>query len=292
MNKKLRKYIANTFPEPIKVSLYKAWQFSNDIRLTLYPVRYRTSLTNAFVCTVHKAGSQWIKSIIFDSQVYKYSGLKPQDIRSYGVEEKNYPNTKYNKPFPKHRILVPLFIEYDNFQSIPKTDDYRAFFVMRDPRDIVVSYYFSMRDSHTPMGDILKKRAILKSLDVKQGLQWTIEYLFNYGLFDALKSWKKAQEADPKIMVVTYEDLVGDEQLDYFRKVFAHCDIAIPDSVLVNVLKKYSFAEMRKTDWRINQTSHYRKGRPGDWQNHFHRDHIAFFQKIAGDLIEYLDYSW
>ena len=42
---------------------------------------YRTTVDNVYHCTVHKSGSQWIRNIMQDWRVYRYSGL-----RSYHYE--------------------------------------------------------------------------------------------------------------------------------------------------------------------------------------------------------------
>ena len=45
-----------------------------------------------------------------------------------------------------------------------------------------------------------------------------------------------------------------------------------------------------------NTKSHYRKGKQGDWKNHFNAEHTAFFKDKYGDLLIKLgyekDYNW
>ncbi|WP_243663200.1 sulfotransferase domain-containing protein [Rhodothermus marinus] len=38
--------------------------------------------------------------------------------------------------------------------------------------------------------------------------------------------------------------------------------------------------------------SHYRKGQPGDWRNHFTEEHVAAFKEKFPGLVEKLGYSW
>jgi hypothetical protein len=37
--------------------------------------------------------------------------------------------------------------------------------------------------------------------------------------------------------------------------------------------------------------SHYRKGQPGDWRNHFNEAHVAAFKEKFGDLVVQLGYE-
>ena len=69
---------------------------------------------------------------------------------------------RFPNDIPTGRSVLSLFISYGGFKAIPKPDLHRAFFVVRDPRDIVVSEYYSLRNSHAPMGDIPQVRKVLR----------------------------------------------------------------------------------------------------------------------------------
>ncbi len=292
IGRRAKKLLAWYLPEPSKVFLYRLWQKIYDIRLDLLKVEYKTDLMNIYHCTVHKAGSQWFQALLTDPLIYQWCGLKPWNRRVWGIDPRSYHHRYYRRAFPSRRIISPLYIHFDAFKAIRKPAIYRDFFVMRDPRDITVSYYFSMVYSHTPMGDVLEKRSILRQMGQKEGIMWMIQHLKDYGLYDALRSWKGAGEVDPNVLVVRLEDFSGACMKQTLLSLFKHCDIRIPDEILEELISRYRFDMMRARDHRkTNGLSHYRSGKAGDWQNYFDRDIENHFRSVTGDLVEYLGYE-
>jgi hypothetical protein len=250
------------------------------LRLTV-DVRSHSEYPNIFHCAVRKTASQWIKALFNDPVVYRYSGLLPHDPRPY--------KWKHPQPFPSGRVVSTLFLSHKQFTAIPKPDGHRAFFVLRDPRDVVVSYYFSTRSSHTPMGDIPQVRRVLQERSREEGLRYVIDHLAGKGVFRAMRSWVTAPAGDG-IRVVRYEDLIGERQREEVDRLFGHCGIHLPPPELTALLSRYSFSSMRGQPAGTETISHYRKGRPGDWRNHFDDDLYQAFDEATGDLVSLLGY--
>ncbi|MFI7577850.1 sulfotransferase domain-containing protein [Micromonospora sp. NPDC049497] len=253
---------------------------NTKMRLTV-PVIARCEYENIYHCTVHKTGSQWIKALFSDPVVYSYSGLLPFDPRFY--KRRSLPVV------PPGRAALALFHSYPRFEQITKPDNHRAFFVIRDPRDIVVSSYFSLRNSHAPMGDIPQARKILQETPMKEGLLHVIDRLSKKYLFKQLRSWAVAPSSET-FRLFRYEDLTGERQMDEVDQMMRHCGIALPPSELEALLARYSFSKMRKDVGIPGQISHYRKGKAGDWRNHFDDEIYEAFTAATGDLVEVLGY--
>lgn len=250
------------------------------MRLTV-PVVSRCEYDNVYHCTVHKTGSQWIKALFSDPTVYRHSGLLPYDPRFY--KRRSLPAV------PRGRAALALFHSYRRFQEITKPGTYRAFFVIRDPRDIVVSSYFSLRNSHAPMGDIPQARKILREKDMKEGLLYVIARLSKRYTFKQLRSWAVAPESET-FRLFRYEDLTGERQFDEVDQLMRHCGIVLPPAELEALLARYSFSSMKKEREAPGQISHYRKGKAGDWRNHFDDEIYEAFLAETGDLVEILGY--
>ncbi|MFI7540044.1 sulfotransferase domain-containing protein [Actinoplanes sp. NPDC049599] len=250
------------------------------LRFTV-PVTSRSEFDNVYHCAVRKTASQWIKAIFSDPVVYRYSGLLPYDPRPY--------KWRHPQPFPPDRVISSLFLSHQKFAAIPKPDRYRTFFVLRDPRDVIVSSYFSTRSSHTPMGDIPQVRKVLQERSMKEGLLYVIGQQSRKGTFKALRSWATAPEADA-VRLVRYEDLTGQRQAQELDELLRHCGITLPPAELAGLLARYSFSRMRKEPAGTEKVSHYRKGKSGDWRNHFDDDVYEAFDAATGDLVELLGY--
>ncbi|NYT95167.1 sulfotransferase domain-containing protein [Salinispora sp. H7-4] len=253
----------------------------NARKRLLVPVVSRCEFDNIYHCTVHKTGSQWIKALFSDPTVYRHSGLLPYDPRFY--KRRKLPL------IPPGRAGLALFHSYPRFKKIPKPGTYRAFFVIRDPRDIVISSYFSLRNSHAPMGDILQVRKTLQEIPMKEGLLYVIERHSKRNLFKQLRSWAVAPSSET-FRLFRYEDLTGERQLEEVDQLMRHCGITLPDTELEALLSRYSFTKMRKDREAAGKVSHYRKGKAGDWRNHFDDEVYAAFTAATGNLVELLGY--
>jgi Sulfotransferase domain len=269
-------------PNPVRVVARRALLEAHNARLRLaVPVNSRCEYGNIYHCAVRKTASQWIKALFTDPITYRYSGLLPYDPRPY--------KWRYPQAFPPDRVVSTLFISHERFMGIPKPAGCRAFFVLRDPRDIVVSSYFSTRTSHTPMGDVPTVRKVLQEKPFKEGLLYVISHLAEKGTFKALRSWATAPSTEA-VRLVRYEDLTGEEQTDELDRLMRHCGIVLPSSELAALLSRYSFSRMRSYPEGAGSISHYRKGKAGDWRNHFDDDVYEAFAAATGDLVEVLGY--
>jgi len=247
---------------------------------------------NIFHCCIEKTASRWMMQIMADPMVQEKTGLEFFNPgRSY-----TFPTYREDLKagFPLNTIVSPLYITYEAFSSIKKPINYKAFFVMRDPRDLLVSRYFSRRYSHPILNEVQEKeKKRLNEISFEDGIDYLIELLVDKHkpLYFTMTPWIKAY--NPAVFVCRYEDLVGKNQIKTFQVIFKHCEIALPKRKLVKLLKKYSFEKLAKgrKQGREDPKSHYRKGIPGDWQNHFNSHHKDLFKKHVGPLLIDLGYE-
>jgi hypothetical protein len=179
---------------------------------------------------------------------------------------------------------------------MPKPDIYKAFWVMRDPRDIVVSRYYSLRFTHALTYDgIADRRAELERMSESEGFSALIEAIethpYDRVSYTVLDEWINARN-DSNVLLVKYEDLAGPGSQEEFRRIFDFCGIEIPEDDLNALLDRYSFERLSgRRAGNEDQHSHYRKGKAGDWKNHFSEEHKAAFKRVTGDLLVRLGYE-
>lgn len=252
---------------------------------------------NIFHCTIHKAGSQWIRGILEDKIIYKYTKLKPINIYDNGTRSHIY--SKINGlesgleyEVKNKKIITPIYIDYNTFvKKLNKSQKFKCFFVKRDPRDLVVSHYFSKKYSHVMSGNISEFRKKLNNLSIENGLIMLIDFLERDGTFDALRSWEK--NSSNNIKIVKFENLSGSNGIKYFDDLFEFLNIGLPHSDLKKILNKYNFENMSKgrNKGEENKRSHYRKGVHGDFVNYFNDKVIEHFYNVTGTLVEDLGYQ-
>lgn len=277
----LRRFV----PAPVKYVIRRIRRYA---RLMATPL-------NIYHCCLPRTGSQWMAGILSDARVYEYSALTVhayQKALPGGVDQRNFTQRVFTAPFPERTILSPLYIDFENYAAIPKPKRYRAFFVMRDPRDIVVSRYFSARYSHAPIGRIPQRREVLKSMSMRDGILYCIDDLGRRGAYAALKSWADRAKQDRNALPLRFEALTGPDGFAVFKRLFAHCGIRMPDRLLADLLRDHSFERLSgRKPGEEDHMSHYRKGIPGDWKNYMDEVSIAPFKEATGDLVARLGYE-
>jgi len=284
----IAKYVSGSLiPEVLKNKVYES---------SLY-IKQKADVENIYHCCTHKSASQWVRSLLSDKKItYRYCGMSPFNHYEEWLDgAKGDPRPMRERyfhdfPFPKNTIATPIYLNYECFASIPKPSSWRAFFVLRDPRDIVVSWYFYHKHgNHVPtdLGDKIEEK--LNRIAKIGGLRFSIDYLQRFGLFDMQRSWANAESESNRIKIFRYEDLTGPHQAKYVMDLFDHCRIPIPETEVKDLLAKHAFEKSTgRSQGEEDRSSHYRKGKTGDWKSHFdeetERHFSAVTRKISKDL--------
>jgi hypothetical protein len=259
------------------------------------PVLHQSANQNIYHCTVQKCASQWLRAILSDPRIHRSSGLRPyryQDHLPGEHDPRRLTERRFDRVFPEATIATTIYVDYEGFTTIPKPASYKAFFVMRDPRDVLVSWYYSSKFSHPLLGDLGRVRQELHRRSETDGMLYCIDYLDEFGLFTAQRSWAGADRRDANVRLVRYEDLIGPQALTTFEELLRHCDIRLQGDDLDVLMQSYRFEALSgRRRGQEDRGAHYRKGVAGDWRNHFDRTIDARFAKVAGDLIALWNYA-
>jgi hypothetical protein len=264
-------------------------------RVRLRHVAHRSEIRNIYHCCVHKSGSQWIRKVFADPQIYRVTGLRTYAYGprlDEGDKSRSYPEISFDRPFPARRIVSPLYIQYEGFVELPKPEPWRAFFVLRDPRDVVVSWYFSSINSHPTNSSrgMQRTREHLTTLDEEHGLIHSVRRLGAYGLFGALRSWSGVDL--PHVMLVRYEDLIGADAERSWGRLLEHCGVSLSAAERGDVLARYSFRALSgRQPGQEDTGSKLRKGVAGDWRSHFTPAIQSAFDDETADLVVRLGYA-
>lgn len=272
-----------------KLRLLKAYKLNS-----LHTIRKKlarkqiSSYDTIYHCCTQKTASQWFKAVFSDFLFYKYTGLEviPFKKTYYGQKE------VFFEAVPQHTFVTHLYVDYANYKKIPKPENYKAFFVLRDPRELVVSWYFSALYSHPENKVVNQARKDLKNLDITEGLKYTIEKLDKLGLFEAQKTWKQAEGKVQHFRIFRYEDLANNN-FNFLMRLFQYLDIEMPQNDFLKLYQKHKFENYSggRTQGTEDVNAHYRKGVSGDWKNYFNSSLTAHFKSITHELLDVLEYS-
>lgn len=288
----------------------------------------------------HKCASTWIVEIM--RQVASEAGLRHFVVLDDLTPQASglLQNGARTMAFERSALRTVAESRRANFVSCLAADraqadilrPFRGVHVIRDPRDIVVSAYFSHRNSHPTdnVPHMAQHRAALREVSQEDGLLLEMEYS-SHELLE-LAEWDYAND---HILELKMEDLTA-SPYETFISIFRHFELlADQDPTLgaeqfrVSVarlanrrLSRYRWirrlrrplgvtGEMllgavyahrfeTKTRGRAkgseDVTSHYRKGVAGDWASYFTPQHAEVFLQKFGDLLITLgyeeDHSW
>lgn len=239
----------------------------------------------------HRAASQWSRAIVTD--VAATLGLR------FAIYYHHDQWAEYNTlgEAVEARGIDFLMLTNARQMDVDTLPESRAVHLFRDPRDMVVSGYFSHRNSHPIEVDgvvwteLIRHRINLLKMEKDAGMAAEVE--FSGYFLDHMLSWNYDA---PNTLAVRMEDLVSDP-VEQWRRVLEHWQMLelLPDGHLDELLRTYTFDQLAGGGRKVgeeDETSHYRKGIPGDWRNHLTDDHLTLFRKCYGDLVERLGYDW
>lgn len=289
--------LADRLPKPVVRRLSsqpRRWRDQDTVAsaegaAAAYPYR------NLYHCCTIKSASQWFRSLIRTHLVRRCTGMAPCHWSSDMGVRAPLDEQAFKEPFPDKTIAESLYVRFGVFESIPKPGSWKAFYVLRDPRDILVSWYYSLKYSHEILDDhMLEQRKILESSSKEDGLIYGIGRLtLVNALVDAQRSWVAAEEEDERIKVFRFEDLFGPNEIEAFESLLAFLEIPVSRQELTELLSRLSFNKFsggrKKGD--SDPHHHYRSGTAGGWKQEFTPRVTEAFSERTGDLLQVLGYE-
>lgn len=271
----------------------------------------------------HKAGTMWVCGVL--RALCAQLGW----TTSYHYSPKSF-------GFDLPRFLAPgdvdvlLYVNADA-RFVDLVENLRGFHVIRDPRDVAVSAYFSHLHSHPTDGwpELVELRSELERLPKAEGLMRDLEFtrdLQTDGValrpFECMRSWSYAQ---PNVMEVRFEELIAAPQ-EVFLEIFRFLDVvdesrlgaalfpfrrllralpgfgprprgAVPGKIPLararQITAQRGFSKLTggRPLGEEDVKNHLRRGVAGDWKNHFDETHKEYFKSHFNDVLVKLRYE-
>jgi len=257
-------------------------------------VENHSKYTNIYHFALQKTGTQWTFDLLSDPVVYKYSGMTTEKFNAPRRKSQSHPVKLGNKKYKKNKIITGIGGTYENYiKDIPKNDNKNAvFFVVRDPREMIVSWYFSTKENHlvdsASMMAVHRKR--LNNINKKSGIKYTIDLFDWKGKFDVMRSWMNKGKKE-NIKIINFEKMVSERE-NKLNELFDFLDIKIPKCKIKKMARDYSFENLTgRKKGEEDKSSHMRSGGKKTWEKHISQYNYDYMMDLAGDIVKEYEYE-
>nr|WP_246212961.1 sulfotransferase domain-containing protein [Marivivens donghaensis] len=208
-------------------------------------------------CCAWKTGSQWIRLVLSDPRIYRYTGLQPYPYAT--VRDDQECAKKYKRS--KRTILLASYDSYETAKSLAGKPNVKSFFVIRDPRTMLVSWYYSTRFTHRPTTGVDEHRYAMQNMSDRDAFIYCSD-AFIKEFAPILDSW--AQHAN-NLPIVHFEDLTGVNSSLIWTNLFAELGYAVPQETIQKVLKTYSIENLAPNPHARNVDDKYAAKGKREW---------------------------
>ena len=254
--------------------------FSDDVWIASYP----------------KTGSLWTAQIV---RLIRNNGVQDDTVLSTVAQMLEYTDLNFKSDLPMEQMPRPRAFRshfpYDKFptSSPPHSMPSKFIYVMRNPKDVVVSYFKFL------------KLGWFKDLEWDQFLNLFMAGHQPFGdYFDHILSWW-AHRDSPNILFMKYEDMKKDLP-QAVSKIASFLEVDLSPDIVQKIAELTTFEKMKadntanfswfkQLDDKQGKPEYLRKGKVGDWVTHLSAEQSAEIdkkcqEKFAGTGIEF-DYE-
>jgi len=230
---------------------------------------FRCDPDDIFLVSYPKSGNTWIRFV----------------LANLFYENDNVNFTNIHKLLPE----INRISDHAGFEGVPRiikshdiyNPDYpRVIYIVRDGRDVYVSYYRYLQEN-LPPGMTFK--AFLLQADMPFG-RWS----------GHIVSWCTPQ---PRIHMVRYEDMHA-KPVETIVKLLEFINFKANKSQIETALKKASFEKMKQIEqvfgrgkYKSGPEVFMRGGRIGDWKDHYGEAEKAVFKNTENKALVMLEYE-
>jgi hypothetical protein len=246
------------------------------------------AIESFFIFGIHKCGSTLINKIFTD--VCTQIKIPCISIPRIAVQQGIPPNI-----WGKCEALNSLILDgycYEGFRSYPLflqqnslLAQRKKILLVRDPRDAIVSAYFSFANSHKPpaKGLALKqfnqRREHLKSIDLET---YALEHAIQ--VKQAFNRYNRYLNKDSLLKVYRYEDIIFDK-LNWITDMLKFLNLSLSSNQIEKIANKHDIVPNSED---INK--HIRKVKPGDYEDKLSPESITKLNETLSDVLGRYNY--
>jgi hypothetical protein len=292
MTNKLQHFIKSLQSKYPFRSIYLRRAFKLEYRLIKGELEPQSKDRSFIHMSMNKCATQFVRSVIFD--LVDKSGLVKLNLNSLAFQtDFPYLNLLGEKEFEEYKkLFLPTGCCYSVFGGpllhLGNSDEFRKYIMIRDPRDVLVSEYYSFKYSHpTPIrssgkySEFMQSQALAKSLSIDEFVLRRIAHMDK--LLGEYLSVREVYSKNTSIW--KYEDFIKDKW-QWFLELARLLQVELSQAEI----KTFQEKVLGRTVKKENLRSHFRKGVSGDYKSKLETVTIDTLTTSFSGFLEAFDY--
>ena len=292
MRQKIRAIFRSQITQvPLVSTWWNNWKFKVERELIKGCYQANSCHSSIIHFSMNKAATQYIKSIL--RRCALENGMVHARLHEYAFDS-NFPYLDRLSPQEMQQyqhIFKPCGYLYSSFggmiESIPNLDDYYVVLVIRDPRDMLTSNYFSIANSHLlPIGEnkiesFTKKSSFARSAEIDQyvlAMSDHVQQVYQRYLNLLVKK--------TNVHITKYEDMIANFPI-WLDNLLDYCDLEISYQLKQELLNE----AYKSRPTKENILSHMRQVTPEDYKRKLQPETIAQLNSFFSNILAEFKYT-
>lgn len=234
--------------------------------------------------------------VMGDCQPYAYHSVAPMQLCDMTPTEilflRHAALAHINARFPHNPVMLKTHsanIRAGSVDMIPKEMSGPSVYLVRDPRDVLISYAEHMGHTLERAAETMNNMG--SALD--QGELGIYHHLTTWS--QHVRSW--AENAQFPVLVVRYEDLLEDTESE-FKRILEHLGLDVDDERIGAAVEQCRFerlqAQEEENGFReasAKAERFFKRGAAGNWRSHLPQDLVGKIEEDHGEVMEIMGYQ-
>jgi hypothetical protein len=253
------------------------------------PIPDSASKDAFFIFGLHKCGSSLMNKVFVDvcRSVRIPSISIPEVAFKQGIPTKLWETNDDINSVIQDGYCYRGFRHYPVFLEKNKLiNERKKILLVRDPRDAIVSAYFSFAKSHRLpesgqlLEDMVKSRQVLQSIAIE-------DYALSRAsqVKDAFNRYNQYFTKDSLLKVYRYEDIIFNK-FEWIKSMLDFLNLSLEDNKIKEIAQKHDIIPSNE-----DVEQHIRKAKPGDHKEKLSSECISKLNEILSDILERYDYQ-
>lgn len=295
MKRRLKKLKTLATEKMTALPLARKWQenreFSVERKLIKGQTVSSTNTPSIIHYSINKAATQFTKSIMVRCGqenglvVARFSDYAWVSSCPYLFDLSKEEIKPYLKVFQPRGLLYTVF--GGMVESIPDIEKYRPVIMIRDPRDVLVSAYYSYSTSHSvphakdKAEEFLELRERISTLSVDDYVKEMCS-----DTEKVMSQYVQLNSTCPSARIMKYEDMISDFS-EWFETLINHCGWTVSAELRAQIEAQ---AAKARTPSGEDSSRHRRQVLPGDYKRKLQPETITYLNHHLADCLRSFDY--